>query len=172
MVQMKKNEGAPWRRFDTASSKEREDMVNWIECGKTVDEKLVAIRTNKGILINPVTRQIWIPTKEEFESLTWEKAILHDERWIPLRDSFYHSKEWKQFRLQWIQAHLTCERCGCTDGVLQVHHRGSYTLDNTVLGEGFLEPLRHPERFETICKDCHYKEHEALIGNEAKIRKH
>jgi 5-methylcytosine-specific restriction endonuclease McrA len=34
------------------------------------------------------------------------------------------------------------------------------------MAEGFLEALKHPERFETTCWDCHQKVHADLIEAE------
>lgn len=100
--------------------------------------------------------------------LKWWKQISHDQRWIRLRNSFHGSNEWKEFRSRWLTENHTCARCGRTDGVLQVHHIDSYTLDRTVMDEGFLEGLKHPERFETVCLDCHKDEHAAMIEAEKK----
>lgn len=52
------------------------------------------------------------------------------------------------------------------DGILQVHHAGLNTLDMTVMEEGFLEGLKHPEHFEAIRRDCHELEHQGLIKSE------
>jgi len=167
----KRREKALWRRFEAASPQEREGMVTWYERGDTVDGKLMAMRRSGRILVNPAIDPTEFPTEAELESLTWTKFVKHDERWIRIRCSFCKSKEWKQFRFQWLQAHPACVRCGRTDGVLQVHHTGCYHLDHIVLGEGFLEPLKHPERFGTLCVGCVQKEHADFIEYEAILGK-
>jgi len=155
-----------WRRFEAASPREREGMVDWYEIGETPDGKGVVRR-------DPIRGGLYIEPSVELEdlcsrlkSLRWRKVIRHHQKWFLLRASFYRSEEWKRFRLQWLQDHPACVRCGRTDGILQVHHAGHYNLDHTVMEEGFLEGLKHPERFETLCQDCHYKEHENLIAVE------
>ena len=101
--------------------------------------------------------------------ITWKRLIVHDERWIKIRSSFYGSREWKEFRRAWLEKHPACVQCSRTDGILQVHHTGFNTLDMTVLDEGFLEGLHHPERFETICYDEHQEKHSHLIEAERRI---
>jgi hypothetical protein len=92
-------------------------------------------------------------------AITWHRVIVHDETWIKLRTSFYDSREWREFRQAWLAEHPACTRCGRTDGILVVHHTDDYTVDSTVIDEGFLEGLRHPERLETICNDYHQEIH-------------
>jgi len=88
-------------------------------------------------------------------AITWHRVTVHDETWIKLRTSFYDSREWREFRQAWLAEHPACTRCDRTDGILIVHHTDDYGIDRTVIDEGFLESLCHPERLETLCNDCH-----------------
>jgi len=104
-------------------------------------------------------------------ALTWRRVIVHDHTWVKLRTSFYDSREWREFRLRWLEEHPACTRCGRTDGILVVHHIGDYSLDHTVLDEGFLKGLIHPERFDTTCNDCHQEMHIGLRIAESWLQK-
>jgi hypothetical protein len=90
--------------------------------------------------------------------------IPHTPLWIKARTSFYKSAEWKTFRQSFLEQHPQCARCGAK--AQQVHHVPPFNLDATVIKEGFLEGLKHPDRFESICLDCHEREHEDLIKSE------
>ena len=72
-----------------------------------------------------------------------------------LVSSFYSSEEWNRFRASWLQKYPLCHRCGKTKETMQVHHRIGYNLSRTIIEEGFLEGLKHPERFWTLCRRCH-----------------
>jgi hypothetical protein len=181
----KRREKTLWHQFEEASPKEREGMVEWCEWWESSDGKDIAVRHRQAPKPWPGRPKYLdsgkvqlhgfggIPSKDAYlmlKSVKWEKHIIHTKIWIKMRDSFHDSKEWKQFRLQWLQAHPACVRCGRTDGVFQVHHAGHYNLDRTVIEEGFLEGLKHPERFETLCSGCHYKEHEFIISEESVLK--
>ena len=45
--------------------------------------------------------------------------------------------------------------CGETKEITQVHHKDKFDVFNTALTEGFLEPLKDTNRFETLCNRCH-----------------
>jgi len=100
------------------------------------------------------------------QNFTLVKVIGPSREWTRLRNSFYGSREWREFRLGWLAEHSACARCDQTEGSLRVHDVGQNALRLTVLEEGFLEGMRHPERFETICSECHYQEHALLIMGE------
>jgi tetratricopeptide (TPR) repeat protein len=159
-----------WRQFEDASPQERERMVDWNVVWESSDGSTIAVRERDEVRLYGT--QVTMEFFNGFTSLDsgeWKKIIKHNDKWIRLRKSFNDSKEWHQFRLQWLQTHPACVRCGRTDGVLQVHHAGEYSLDSTVMEEGFLEGLEHPERFETLCVKCHYQEHMPLILNESVV---
>lgn len=90
--------------------------------------------------------------------------IPHNEIWLKVRRSFFRSIEWKTFRFAYLRQNSICNRCGQIATV--VHHKPPYTLDSTVIQEGFLGPLKFTDRFEALCKECHYREHMALIESE------
>ncbi len=94
----------------------------------------------------------------------WVQVIPHTELWLKVRRSFNHSPEWKAFRAAYLKRHTRCDRCG--EAAIVVHHRSPQNLDATVINEGFLAPLQDESRFEALCQDCHYKEHETLIASE------
>ena len=181
---------ALWRRFEEASRTKRRKMMSWSwrVLVKTPEgsewwfgsaaKSHKAIRADFLDVANDVlTRQgepgcpgpaaLWEAIRDalldEDNPLIWWKTIDHDQRWIRLRNSFHGSREWREFRLRWLEEHPACARCGWTDSLLQVHHAGIYTLDKTVFDEGFLEGLRHPERFRTLCGDCHKEVSAPLI---------
>lgn len=169
---------AIWRVFEEASSEERETMVAWCwvlrpRADKGLDmfigtrglTRSQVVQEYSNILAGTVGAEPL--TLEEVERLfTWNKIVVHDRAWKRLRGSFNNSTEWREFRLEWLAEHPACVRCGQMDGILQVHHVGLDTLDMTVMEEGFLEGLKHPERFETVCQDCHYLGHLSLINGE------
>lgn len=110
----------------------------------------------------PVLKVPWEEGEEPEDllaALTWRRVIVHDETWIKLRTSFYDSREWREFRQAWLADNPECTRCGRIDSSNTVHHIGDYSLDHTVLEEGFLESIKHKERLETLCYDCHQEEH-------------
>lgn len=84
--------------------------------------------------------------------------FLDGEKYRSYRDSFYRSKEWKEFTQGLKSKTHSCKQCG-RDKVkipyFQVHHKKGYEISQTVIVEGFLEALNHPERFEVLCSDCH-----------------
>jgi uncharacterized protein (DUF983 family) len=94
----------------------------------------------------------------------WLSVIPHTQLWRKVRRSFNHSPEWKSFRAAYLKHHAICKRCGKPATV--VHHRPPQNLDATVLNEGFLAPLQDESRFEALCQDCHYQEHEVLVASE------
>ncbi len=169
---------AIWRVFEEASSEERETMVAWCWVLRPrVDEGRDMFIGTRGLTRSQVVQEYSNIlagtvgaeplTLEEVERLfTWNKIVVHDRAWKRLRGSFNNSTEWREFRLEWLTEHPVCVRCGQMDCILQVHHVGLDTLDMTVLEEGFLEGLKHPERFETVCQDCHYLGHLSLINGE------
>ena len=161
-----------WRQFEDASHQERESMVEWREVWVSSDGSTIAERFGNGVRLygTPVTMEFFNGFVSQ-DSGSWKKKIKHNDKWIRVRNSFTNCKEWDYFRLQWLQTHLTCVRCGRTDGVLQVHHAGHYNQDSVVMEEGFLEGLKHPERFETLCEACHYAKHMGLIKSEFAIKK-
>ena len=122
---------------------------------KTVEERLKEFDTDTDdeISIVPVPYNI---------------IIVHDKKWIKLRRSFRKSKEWEEFRLNFLKKHPKCNRCRKKAKV--VHHISPFTLDTTVIHEGFLFGLKFENRFEALCGDCHYLEHEDLIESEKGIR--
>ena len=172
---------AIWRVFEEASSEERETMVAWRwDLTSRAEEGGVWFYGIPGLTRSEVVEEysnllaetlgIESLTLEDVERhFTWNKPVIHDIAWIRLRSSFYGSREWKEFRLEWLAEHPACVRCGRMDGILQVHHAGLTSLDETVMEEGFLEGLKHPERFETICRDCHELDHQELIKSEREI---
>jgi len=154
-----------WRQFEAATLQKRLSMVTWRWVGVIqVGEKRNTYRGNPGVSLEEITRALLkseVPWEEKegpedlLAAITWRRVIVHDETWIKLRTSFYDSREWREFRQAWLAEHSVCTRCGRTDGILIVHHTGDYHIDLTVINEGFLESLRHPERLETLCNDCH-----------------
>lgn len=96
--------------------------------------------------------------------------VPHSRLWLRVRLSFQNSKEWKAFRNQFLEKHPDCARCGKKADI--VHHRNFYTLNSRVVEEGFLEGLRHEERFGSLCFDCHYQVHEELIITEKEMVSH
>ena len=172
---------AIWRVFEEASSEERETMVAWRwDLTSRAEEGRVWFYGIPGLTRSEVVEEysnllaetlgVESLTLEDVERhFTWNKPVIHDIAWIRLRSSFYGSREWKEFRLEWLAEHPACVRCGRMDGILQVHHAGLTSLDETVMEEGFLEGLKHPERFETICRDCHELDHQGLIKSEREI---
>jgi len=94
--------------------------------------------------------------------------IVHNKKWIELRDSFNRSKEWQNFRLDFLKKHPKCEECSKKASV--VHHKTPFTLDLTVVYEGFLFGLQFESRFQSLCMDCHFGEHEKMIDYEKNIQ--
>jgi len=170
-----------WRWFEAAMLQERLSMVTWRwVAGVQVGEEYYEAGGKTGLSREEFTRALLaseLPWEEGegpedlLGALTWRRTIIHDETWIKLRTSFYDSREWREFRQAWLAEHSACTRCGRTDGILVVHHTGPYSLDNTVLNEGFLEGLRHPDRLETLCNDCHQEMHIGLRIAESLILK-
>lgn len=158
-----------WRRFEAATLQKRLSMVTWRwVAGVQVGEEYYEGGGEPDLSLEEITRALLkseVPWEEEegpedlLAAITWHRVIVHDETWIKLRTSFYDSREWREFRQVWLAEHPACTRCGRTDGILVVHHTDDYTVDSTVIDEGFLEGLRHPERFETLCNDCHQEMH-------------
>lgn len=142
-------------------------MVEWCEWWESPDGKDIAVRISGKVRLHGFSGINSKDVYPRLKSVAWQKHIIHTKIWISLRRSFHDSKEWKQFRLQWLQTHPKCVRCGRTDGILHVHHAGNYNLDRTVMEEGFLEGLKHPERFETLCSGCHYNLHEFGISQDS-----
>jgi 5-methylcytosine-specific restriction endonuclease McrA len=160
-----------WRQFEDASPQEREGMVEWYEWWESPDGQDSAKRFfGKDVRIYGFSGIDFHDAFIRLKSVKWKKVIRHTNIWINLRKSFNYSEEWAHFRMQWLQTHPACVRCGRTDVVLQVHHAGQNSLDSSVMEEGFLEGLKHPERFETLCVECHYQEHKPLILNESVLR--
>lgn len=93
---------------------------------------------------------------------TCRPIILHTREYIKVRDSFYGSKEWKDFRDFFLQLFPTCGKCGKPADT--VHHKAQYAIDLTLVKEGLLKPLKDFTRFESLCHDCHYKSHKSLIN--------
>ena len=85
----------------------------------------------------------------------WKKKLRNNSKYKSLASSFYRSKEWKQFRLSWLEKHPVCSECGEIKEIMQVHHKDEFGVFNTVLTEGFLEPLKDTNRFSTLCDRCH-----------------
>lgn len=129
-------------------------------------------RTGDESLITEVPR--WEAIRDmllnEDTKIKWRKVIVHDKRWMRLRNSFHGSNEWKSFRNRWLTENPVCARCGKSGGIFQVHHKPPYNLDSTVLEEGFLEGLKHSERFETLCRDCHKGKHADTIEYEKSFK--
>ncbi len=141
-----------WRQFEMANPEERKKMLK-----VQVTEKNELKKLKKHF------------SEEVVQLMT--NTVLHDQNWIKMRNGFYQSAEWKKFRLNWIETNKTCVKChrGKEEVTLQVHHTGKYALDMTVMKEGFLESLKHPERFETMCRECHFNEHQGLVNFEKNI---
>lgn len=106
-----------------------------------------------------------------FETTTYEGRdgksrliILHTGEYIKARDSFYTSREWKDFRDFFLHLFPDCEEC--KKPADSVHHKGYYTIDLTLIEEGFLRPLKDFTRFGSSCRDCHYFGHIDLIAAE------
>jgi len=93
----------------------------------------------------------------------WIKELRQSPKYKSLVNSFYGSKEWKQFRLSWLEKHPVCFKCGEIKKIMQVHHKDRFNLSNTILYEGFLEPLRDTNRFQTLCHRCHAIEEGYII---------
>ena len=79
--------------------------------------------------------------------------------------SFYHSSAWKNTRDAYIRAHSLCERClqrnEVTPGAI-VHHIQHLSPDNINDSSITLSW----ENLETVCRDCHAKEHPEIYGKE------
>ena len=93
---------------------------------------------------------------------------IHDELYIKARDSFYRSKEWKNFRQAFLERYPLCQRCG--KQAVHVHHIEGFEIDSTILRDGFLKPLEDWKRFEAICGECHFMQHEELIKYEKQLK--
>jgi len=91
----------------------------------------------------------------------------HTDVYIRARRSFTQSKEWKEFRLKFLETHTACEKCGATEH-LQVHHAGCYTVDHTVIQLGLTWVFDYPQCLEVMCQECHYQMHRTLIEHERK----
>ena len=101
-----------------------------------------------------------------------KKNIIHKNRreWVKVRNSFYGSREWIEFRWDFLESHNKCEVCGCTksfnDASLQVHHKEPYNMDVNSLNEKIVDMLNHLERFAVICADCHLLNHYPILKAE------
>ena len=165
---------AVWRHFEDASLEEREGMVSWwwtarlnIErepvtfTGKMGRSQRDVVDRYKNLMIRSLDQPLL--TLEGLEAvITWERTIIHDERWKRLYHSFYLSGEWRNFRLRWLQTHSPCVRCDRTCEGLRLRHTNRPPFSHTVLDEGFLRVIQHPERFRIKCRDPR-KEHAFLI---------
>ena len=170
---------ALWRRFEAAPLEERLTMVStgWVtdfDLGIVTQPSnaMDCVRFGTGerfiqILTDDPDELVILKPGEDGHGVTWRRFIVYDERWVKLSRSFIQSPEWREFRRAWLEAHPVCARCGLTDGLFHVHHVGPYALRLTVLVEGFIEGLRHPERFETMCGDHHIEQHPGLTAGEA-----
>jgi len=165
---------ALWRRFEAATLEERLTMVStrWVtdfDMGIVPQPPNVEHYVKSGeqfiqVLTDDPDELILLRPGEDGHGVTWRRFIVYDERWIRLRRSFIQSPEWRAFRLAWLDEHPACARCDRTYGSLHIHHVSPYTLRLTVLDEGFLEGLRHPERFKTMCGDHHIESHPGLTA--------
>lgn len=160
-----------WRQFEDASLEEREKMVDWHEEWQSPDGKDIAVRFGGKIRLHGFGGKRSTDVFNMLESVKWVKKITHTGKWIRLRNSFTNCKEWDRFRLQWLETHPICVRCGRTyNNGLQVHHAGYFNQDNVVMEEGFLKGLDHPERFETLCATCHSTLHKGMISIESNVK--
>lgn len=79
-----------------------------------------------------------------------------------LRQRLYNMSEWKKLRLAYIMQHPLCERClsnGIVNGNnIQCHHKQS-PFDEGLTENERLERLLDPNNIESICPQCHGKEH-------------
>lgn len=83
------------------------------------------------------------------------------KKWNSLyKNSFLHSKEWKDFKVGFLKSNTICERC--KNKATTPHHKTP--VSQTVVKRGFLKDLEDFRKFEPVCKECHFKEHEGLIG--------
>ena len=110
-----------------------------------------------------------IETRRKLLRFYDDGLVVHDALYIKTRDSFYGSKEWRTFRIAYLEINPLCVRCGNTAN--QVHHKLGYEIQATLLKEGFIAPLKETERYEAICSDCHLEEHIELISAERNIEK-
>lgn len=93
----------------------------------------------------------------------WKKQMRHNSKYRSVASSFYQSKEWKNFRLSWLEKHPVCSECGEIKETMQVHHKDKFGVFHTALTEGFLEPLKDTNRFSSLCLRCHQKKSGSLI---------
>lgn len=73
------------------------------------------------------------------------------------RQKVYNTSRWKKLRILKLQLNPVCERCGSIEN-LQVHHRIS-PFDGYFSAQRFDELAFGLNNLETLCADCHNKEH-------------
>ena len=84
------------------------------------------------------------------------------EEWVKIRNSFYQSKEWRAFRQEIIKERGNkCEKCKKQVTSFIIHHNRN--IGFVVVEEGFLNELKHMDRFTVECRECHEDEHSAYI---------
>lgn len=143
-----------------------------IELGNALNNQRVHMGSKKPLWrvideMTPLERKVVLPT--HVSARKGIEVVTHTDYYIKARQSFVHSKEWRFFRSAFLELHPACVRCKSVKD-LQVHHAGLFTVDVTLINEGFLLPLTHLERFEALCGDCHFGEHEELIVGEKIIK--
>lgn len=79
---------------------------------------------------------------------------------------FYNSKRWDTVRAYvLIRDKYLCQRCGST-GHLEVHHKVHLTEEN--INDASIS--LNPDNLITLCRDCHFKQHEEDKANGNKSR--
>lgn len=155
---------ALWRQVEDMTVKER---IESFGVGKELWAEPIAENAMEGTALQLGYEKIGDVPLNELHSYVdicdwW--IVPHTPFWVKVRASWMQSKVWKEFSKAFRAEHPDCALCGapcfCT------HHRGRHTLDHTVIWHGFLEALEHPEYFETLCSDCHYKGHRQMIESE------
>jgi hypothetical protein len=82
--------------------------------------------------------------------------------WVKIRNSFYQSKEWRAFRQTIIKERGNkCEKCKKQVTSFIIHHKRNIGM--VVVEEGFLNELKHMDRFTVECRECHEDEHGSYI---------
>jgi len=160
----------------------KEDYKNWMinlidrskedirkyELGERDNSRIIA---NRYDLIERLKARIILLESVDTQ-YRWKKKLRHNSKYKSLASSFYRSKEWKQFRLSWMEKHPVCSECGEKKEIMQVHHKDEFGVFNTVLTEGFLEPLKDTSRFETLCFRCHaIREGRIIIATREQIER-
>ena len=81
------------------------------------------------------------------------------------RKKIYATTKWRKLRLSHLMKHPLCERCekaGKVVPAIDVHHIISFMTGKTPLDKKAL--AFDPNNLESLCKECHQKEHQSKIN--------